>query len=65
MLSKEYLDTARTLRRVAQTMTNQSIADRLGLLADDYEYRAGKALQAESELAPMGAGRERAGMASK
>ena len=43
MLSKEYLKTARTLLRVAQNMTDQTIADRLKALSEDYERRAEKA----------------------
>jgi hypothetical protein len=54
MLSKEYLDTARTLLRLGRNMTDQTIADRLKALAEDYERRAEKALQTESAkvLAP-------------
>ena len=37
MLSKEYQNTAQTLRRVAGNMTDQTIADRLEALAKDYE----------------------------
>jgi len=40
---KEYLETARTLLRAAQTMTDRAIAGQLKALADDYERRAGKA----------------------
>jgi hypothetical protein len=43
MLSKEYQNTAHTLRRVAQNMTDQTIVDRLEVLAKDYERRAEKA----------------------
>jgi len=43
MLSKEYLDRARTLLRVARNMTDQTIADRLQALAEGYERRAEKA----------------------
>ena len=43
MLSKEYLDTARTLLRVAKNMTDQTVADRLKALAEDYERRAHQA----------------------
>jgi hypothetical protein len=61
MLSKEYLNTARTLLRIAQTMTDQTIADRLKALAGDYERRAEKASQSGSAeaLAPLAAGGER------
>jgi hypothetical protein len=44
---KEYLETARTLLRAAQTMTDQAIAGQLKALADDYERRAEKALQVD------------------
>jgi hypothetical protein len=40
---KEYLETARTLIRAAQTMTDRAIAGQLKALADDYERRAEKA----------------------
>jgi hypothetical protein len=40
---KEYLETARTLLRAAQTMTDRAIADQLKAFADDYERRAKKA----------------------
>ena len=40
---KEYLQTARTLLRTAQTMTDQAIASQLKALADDYQRRAEKA----------------------
>ena len=43
MLSKEYLATARTLLRVARSMADQAIADRLKALAEGYERRAGQA----------------------
>ena len=39
---KEYLETARTLLRAAQTMTDRAVAGQLKALADDYERRAGK-----------------------
>jgi hypothetical protein len=39
----EYLETARTLFRAAQTMTDRAIAGQLKALADDYERRAEKA----------------------
>jgi hypothetical protein len=48
MLSKEYLNTAQTLRRVARNMTDQTIANRLKILAEDYERRAEKASLADS-----------------
>ena len=37
---KEYLETARTLLRAAQTMADRAIAGQLKALADDYERRA-------------------------
>jgi hypothetical protein len=40
---KEYLKTAQTLLRTANTMTNKAIAAQLTALADDYERRAEKA----------------------
>jgi hypothetical protein len=40
---KAYLETARTLLRAAQTMTDSGIAGQLKALADDYERRAEKA----------------------
>jgi hypothetical protein len=48
MLSKEYLDTARTLLRIGRNITDQTIADRLKALAEDYERRAEKASQTAS-----------------
>jgi hypothetical protein len=39
---KEYLKTAQTLLRAAQTMTDRAIAGRLKALADDYQRRAEK-----------------------
>ena len=40
---KQYLETARTLLRAAQTMTDSAIAGQLKALADDYQRRAEKA----------------------
>jgi hypothetical protein len=48
MLSKEYLDTARTMLRAAQTMTDQHVAGQLKVLAEDYEQRATKAAHADA-----------------
>jgi hypothetical protein len=48
---KEYLETARTLLRAAQTMTDQAIAGQLKALADDYERRALKASQVDAAKA--------------
>jgi hypothetical protein len=51
MLSKEYLATARTILRAAQTMTDQHVAGQLKALAEGYERRAEKAVQAEAAKA--------------
>ena len=40
---KQYVRTAQTLLRTAQTMTDRAIAAQLKALADDYEQRAEKA----------------------
>jgi hypothetical protein len=40
MLSKDYLDTARTILRAAQTMTDEHVATQLKALAENYERRA-------------------------
>jgi hypothetical protein len=48
MLSKEYLDTAQTLRRVARNMVDRIIVNRLEALAEGYERRAKKASLADS-----------------
>jgi len=58
---KEYLETARTLLRAAQTMTDQAIASQLKALADDYERRAEKAshVDAAKALARSAANAER------
>jgi hypothetical protein len=40
---KEYLKTAQTLLRAAQTMTDRAIAGQLKALADDYHRQAEKA----------------------
>ena len=42
---REYLETAQTLLRSAQTMTDRAIAGQLKALAEDYERRAAKASQ--------------------
>jgi hypothetical protein len=39
---KEYLETAQTLLRAAQTMTDRAVAHQLKNLADDYQRRAEK-----------------------
>ena len=51
MLSKAYLDTARTILRAAQTMTDQSVAGQLKALAANYERRAEKAAHADAAKA--------------
>jgi hypothetical protein len=51
MVSEEYLGTARTLLRVARNMTDQTIANRLKALAEEYERRAQKAELADSAKA--------------
>jgi hypothetical protein len=51
MLSKEYLDTARTILRAAQTMTDRNVAGQLKALAEDYERRAEKAAHADAAKA--------------
>lgn len=48
MLSKEYVETARTLLRIARNMTDETIVDRLRALAADYERRAEKASGADT-----------------
>jgi hypothetical protein len=48
---KEYLKTAETLLRAAQTMTNRAIAGQLKALADDYERRAEKASHVDAAKA--------------
>jgi hypothetical protein len=48
---KEYLKTAETLLRAAQTMTDSAIAGQLKALADDYERRAEKASRVDAARA--------------
>jgi hypothetical protein len=48
---KEYLETARTLLRAAQSMTDQAIAGQLRALADDYQRRAEKASHVDAAKA--------------
>ena len=48
---KEYLKTARTLLRAAQTMTDRAIAGQLKALADDYQRRAEKASHVDAAKA--------------
>jgi hypothetical protein len=51
MVSKEYLETARTLLSAAQNMSDRRIAGQLKALAEDYERRAEKAAQARAAKA--------------
>jgi len=57
---KEYLKTAQTLLRAAQTMTDRAIAGQLKALADDYQRRAEKAshVDAAKEVARSAADAE-------
>jgi len=48
---KQYLKTAQTLLRTAQTMTDHAIAGQLKALADDYERRAVKVSQVDAAKA--------------
>jgi hypothetical protein len=48
---KQYLKTAQTLFRAAQTMTDRVIAGQLRALADDYERRAEKASYVDADKA--------------
>jgi hypothetical protein len=43
MIGKEYLHTAQALLRIAKSVTDETIANRLMTLAADYERRARKA----------------------
>lgn len=58
---KAYLETAQTLLRAAQTMTDSAIAGQLKALAHDYERRAEKAspVDAANAFAPSAASAER------
>jgi hypothetical protein len=49
---KQYLETAQTLLRAAQTMTDAAIASQLRALADDYQRRAEKASHVDAAKAP-------------
>jgi hypothetical protein len=57
---QQYLKTAQTLRRAAQTTTDGAIAAQLRALADDYRRRAEKASHADAAkaLARSAAGAE-------
>jgi hypothetical protein len=48
---KEYLKTAQTLLRAAETMTDRAIAGQLKALADDYQRRAEKASHVDAAKA--------------
>ena len=48
---REYLKTAQTLLRAAQTMADQHVAGQLKALAEDYERRAEKAAHADAAKA--------------
>jgi hypothetical protein len=48
---KQYLKTARTLLRAAQTMTDGIIASQLKALAEDYQRRAEKASRDDADKA--------------
>jgi hypothetical protein len=48
---KEYLKTAETLLRAAQTMTDRAIADQLKALAEDFQLRAEKASHVDAAKA--------------
>jgi hypothetical protein len=48
---KAFLETARTLLRAAQTMTDSAIAGQLKALADDYQRRAQKASHVDAAKA--------------
>jgi hypothetical protein len=48
---KQYLETARTLLRAAQTVTDAAIAAQLKSLAEDYERRSVKASQDDAAKA--------------
>jgi hypothetical protein len=65
MLSKEYLETARTVFRVARNMADQTIANRLKALAEGYDRRAEQASHSDaandSALRAGAASRKRSG----
>jgi hypothetical protein len=48
---REYLETAQTLLRAAQTMTDRAVAGQLEALADDYQRRAEKASHVDAAKA--------------
>jgi hypothetical protein len=51
MRSKAYLETARSILRAAETMTDQHVAGQLKALAENYERRAEKVAQADAARA--------------
>ena len=51
MLSKEYHNTAQTLRCIAHNAADQTIADRLEALAKDYQRRAEKIFRSDKASA--------------
>ena len=48
---EQYLKTAQTLLRAAQTMIDRTIAGQLKALADDYQQRAERASHADADKA--------------
>lgn len=48
---KQYLETAQTLLRAAQSMTDQVVSGQLRALAQDYEQRAEKASHVDAAKA--------------
>jgi hypothetical protein len=48
---KQYLKTAETLLRAAQTMTDRAVAGQLNALAEDYQRRAEKASRVDAAKA--------------
>jgi hypothetical protein len=48
---KQYLETAQTLLRITQTMTDRAIAGQLRALAEDYQRRAEKASHVDAAKA--------------
>ena len=48
---KEFLETAQTLLRAAQTMTDRAIANQLKALAEDFQRRAEKASHVDAAKA--------------
>lgn len=51
MISKEYLHMAQALLRCAKSITDETIANRLMVLASDYERRVHKAALAPADRA--------------